>query len=222
MKPTKIRINKSSYSFEEIINNENIRVISFLYNIPRPIFPPVQRISKLNFVKSIDEKRSLKRTLNLINLLFCWVGLPLGPSYAISAIKANKKGIDFTEDVKLNLKKDDFEKGYVIIEKTEKIFEHPDKDTTYELKKCLKKLLKKNNIQFKNEIYVGLNIETSSSTHYIGLIDSDYGLKDELEKAIKKRFYSHVSFNYINLNEESEFNNKLIRQGLKLTAANKS
>ena len=47
---TKIRIDTAGYSFDAVKNDNNLKLIAFEYLIPRPLFPPVKRISELHSI----------------------------------------------------------------------------------------------------------------------------------------------------------------------------
>ena len=214
MNTVKIKINPSDFSFEEVKNDEEIRLIAFEYLIPRPVFPPVKRISKLYCVKGDLRPSALK--YNLPNFIFCWIGLPFGPVSAYAAFLKNKQGIDFTIDAKFNLKKEDFDNGFVTIEKLEEIFVHPDKSTLKELSKVLKKFAHTNGAFEMNPI-VGLNIESETPSYFIGIAEADFGKSNQILELIYKYFYKHTKFTIVSLDERSELLDKLKKQGEEIT-----
>jgi hypothetical protein len=206
----KVKINPSKYGFEQVKNDDSIRIVAFEYLIPRPIFPPVKRISKFYCVKGKTLPSRLK--YNLPNFLFCWLGLPFGPISALQAYKKNKKGIDFSKDVKPNLKSEDYAKGFVVIEKFEEAFVHPDKSTLKELTKALNKYTKKHGRLSLNPI-VGFNIQSDTSTYFIGLSTPDVKRADQILEVIYSFFYKHTKFKFISLDETGETADKLKEQG---------
>ncbi len=210
MKPVKIKLKPSAYSYQEVVEQDNIMFIGFEYLIPRPLFPPVKRVTKLYCVTPSDKPSAFR--FNLTNFLFCWFGMPFGPFSAYSAYVKNKRGIDFTSDVKANLNESDFSKGYVIIEKLEEAFIIPEKSTLKEVEKALKKHGKSNKPLNSNPI-LGYHIETDNPSYYIGLSSEDFLQKDLILESIYKTFYKHTSFHLVDLSSEDELTQKLINQG---------
>lgn len=211
----KIRI-PDNITFDEVVNDRHhgAKFVFFGYLIPRPIFSPIKRISKVYYLKPNENASQYSTKYNFITMLWGWWGLPFGPGATYSTIKSNKTGIDITNDVYDNLTKEDFEYKRVVIKKITSIFTHPDKSSIKELTKCFKKYSQSNS--FVQNPIVGYYIDTKEPRYFIGLDSSDMDKMDSLTKMIYKYFYSHSKFEFVALNDSDEFVEKLKTQGVEI------
>ena len=203
--------NARGIGYDEFINDNSIKVLTFLYIIPRPIIPPIRRVSKLYLVRKDEKPSSIAKRFNVFSILFGWLGFPFGPSYVYKAVVKNKSGIDMTIDFRANINKKDFEKGLMIYEKVEEIFINPDKDTLKELKKALKKYHRKE-IGLRGDCFFGLRIDVEEPIYFIGLSSKDYENSGLILKYIYKYFYSHVSFQIVDIESDLSIIDKLKEQ----------
>ncbi|AFD09418.1 hypothetical protein [Solitalea canadensis] len=201
--------------FEDIIDNKNkgARFVFFECIFPRPFFRPAVRISKIYYLQPGEMAVKFSRKYNVVNLLIGWWGLPFGPEYTYRAIKSNLEGIDITDDIYANITEESFQKKKVTITKIENIFMHPDKDSAKEMTKCFKKFIAQNGT-FKDIPIFALYTDTETPYFVIGLNTIDIGKAEELRKLIYKYFYKENRFDLIDINDETEFSEKLKKQGL--------
>jgi len=218
MKVISHRFVSRGIGLEELLSDPSIRVIGFEYLIPRPLFPPVKRISKLYIFRENENPSSKGKIYNFFNLLFCWVGLPFGPIYALMAVKKNNKGIDLSLDFKDNINELDFKFGRVVVERTNEIFIKPDKETKNELLKAFKKYTSDNG-ELNTSLLIGVRIDIENPQTYIGLNSNDIENKEMILKYIYKYFYSHVKFEVVDVTQKSDLIEKLIQQGEKIKIA---
>ena len=204
-------------SYDDILNERDngAKFVFFGYLIPRPIFPPVKKISKVYYLRPNENASQYAAKYNLVTLFWGWWGLPFGPVYTYSTIKNNKTGIDITDDIYDNLTKEDFEKKQVVIRKITNIFAHPDKSSKNELLKCFKQFAQSNS-GFKQNPIVGHYIDTKEPHYFIGLNSLDMDKVESLTKMIYKYFYKHTKFEFVDLNDTGELTDKLRNQGVEI------
>lgn len=204
-------------TFEQVMNCKNTggKFVVYQYLFPRPLFPPVKRISRIYYLNANESPNKYSFKYNLLTLLWGWWGLPFGPTYTYSVIKNNKLGSDFTEDVIENLTKEDFSKNIITIKKISSIYIHPDKSTIKEFVKCFQSFNSKYS-KLQSNPFIGMYIDIETPYYVIGLSEKDYELKEELKKSLYKYFYNHIQFEFIKIDDLSEMNNKLLTQGLEI------
>jgi hypothetical protein len=191
------------------------KFIVYEYLFPRPIFPPIKRISRIYYLKPGEKLNKYAFKYNLITLTIGWWGLPFGPAYTFSTIRHNKLGTDFTEDVLENLLKEDYEKRVITIKKISSIFIHPDNATLKEFSKSFK-LYVENNFKLERNPFVGEYIATENPYYIIGLSDKDFENREEIKKILHKYFYTHTRFEFIKLADQNEISVKLLSQGVEI------
>ncbi|MNS82895.1 hypothetical protein D3C72_1166540 [compost metagenome] len=79
--------------------------------------------------------------------------------------------------------------------------------------KCFKKFIAQNGT-FKDIPIFALYTDTETPYFVIGLNTIDIGKAEELRKLIYKYFYKENRFDLIDINDETEFSEKLKKQGL--------
>lgn len=203
-------------TFEQVMECRKTggKFVVYEYLFPRPIFPPVKRISRIYYIDSKEKANKYSFKYNLMTLIWGWWGLPFGPSYTYSVVKHNKTGTDFTDDVLENLTKEDFSKGLITIRKISSIFIHPDKSSLKEFTKSFKSFCEKNT--FESNPFVGEYIDTEKPYYIIGLSDNDFKKKEEIKKYLYKYFYTHTHFEFIKTSDTSEISEKLLVQGIEI------
>lgn len=211
--------NLNDHSFEALLaSRENGgRFVVYEYLIPRPFFAPVKLISDVYYLAPGESSSKYAFRYNLINLFWGWWGLPFGPSYTYTAIRKNKSGIDFTDDVFDNLTHADFEDRMVIIKKLHSVFIHPDKAVLKEMAKGFKRFSSKVSALASIPV-VGKFIDTENPYYVIGLSDNDYEKKDEIEQCLRKYFYAHTRFEFVKISAKDELTEKLMKQGIQINA----
>lgn len=218
MKDTILKIEiPNDVTFEQIMECRKTggKFIVYQYLFPRPIFPPIKRISKIYYLNSNENTNKYSFKYNLATLIWGWWGLPFGPSYTYAVIKHNRTGTDFTEDVLDNLTKQDFEKRVVIIKKISSVFIHPDKSTLKDFVKSFKTYTE-NHSMLESNPFIGEFIDTEKPYYVIGLSNKDYEKREDIKKSLYKYFYSHTPFEFIKTSDPSEKNQKLLTQGIEI------
>lgn len=217
MKEVKFRIvTPIPMSYEQLVTSceQGARLVAYIYLIPRPIFPPIQRLSHIFLVRPHEITTHAKK-YNLINLLWGWWGLPFGPMFMYSAIKQNRTGIDFTEDVLVNLDEESFANGIVVIMKPGSIFIHPDKATLKVFTKGFK-YFSANFEGLEHRPIIGKFIDTEDPYYVIGLSDIDYDKSPNLKKSMYEYFYSHIVIEFRRIEDSAEMSLKLKKQGIEM------
>lgn len=208
--------------YEELSSKiqEGGRFIAYRYIVSRPLFYPVNRISKLFFIEKNEKASKYAWSYNVLNFLLGIWGLPFGPAVMIKSIFINLKGgIDLTEDVLVNLTKEAFDKKEIEMLRPGNMFVAPTKSNLKELGKVTRELRSKNIV--KGEIVVGYFIDTkeNESPYYALGFSNDLEAVDlqKIRNEIRKRFYKHVKFEFFSLDEENnEFVQRLKKEGVKL------
>jgi hypothetical protein len=203
-------------TFEQLVSSceKGSKLVAYLFLIPRPIFPPIQRVSKI-FLVNPDEHTTHSIKYNLINLIWGWWGLPFGPVFTYTAIKQNRTGIDFTEDVLANLDKENFAKRMVAIKKAGTLYIYPDNGTLKVFKKGFEYYKEHFGILERKPI-IGKFIDTEEPYYVIGLSDVDYVKMENIKKSMYEFFYSHFVIECINIDDNAELSSKLKKQGLEI------
>lgn len=208
------------YSFEEVMlaKSQGGSFVTYQWIIPRPIFYPVRRLSKVYFIPKGMNKSKYASKFNLISLIIGWWGLPYGPFAVYNSVTLNNNGgIDVTEDVYLNLDKTGYSRGRFELIKSVTKFVALQKSEQRELSKVFKALLESNVL--KHEPVVGLYIDCEQGIEpytIIGFNENIQNKTDLIHKAIRKRFRSHYTYELIELREDSHLAKELSKQGFKL------
>jgi hypothetical protein len=204
-------------SFDEIIKSqeEGGRFVFFYTLFPLPWFQPVKRMSKIYYLKPNETALKYARKFNVFNRIWGWWGIPFGPSACYKAIKNNKTGNDISADIFENLTENDFKKRIVSIIKINDIFSTIDKSIIKELKKSFELYSNQGGYLTERPI-VGYYIDTEKPHYIIGINKNDLQNNEEILTAIRKYFYKHTQFKFVDINEENEIAQKLKTQGHKI------
>ncbi|MBT3800627.1 MAG: hypothetical protein HOG05_05705 [Bacteroidetes bacterium] len=195
--------------------------IAYKYIISIPIFPPVQRFSKLYLIKSFENKSMYCTGSNIINLLLGLWGLPFGPYYMLSAIRMNSKGgVDFTEDVLHNLKEEDLKNGFVDLAKPYRIFTHPGKSSLQSFTKCFYKIEEQLVLSHRPVIGYFIDTEKDERPYYIIAFNQDINQEiiDTIKAEIYKKFVKTMKVEIISLsNGEFIHTERLLNEGIEIS-----
>lgn len=199
------------------------RFIVYPYNISL-VAIMLNNLSPAIFVPAGEDERTYRRKYILLCAFFGWWSVQ-GILKTITNIHYNKKGgLDITEDVMLNLKEEDIAEGKVCIQHTNMLFDPPSKDDLNIFRKALKG---HSGAQPFNDQYY---IQECVVARYLNTGDDDdntfvVGLKlkgsfehniDAVEKDLYKKFFKHVTFEFLNLEENSDIAQKLRKQGVQI------
>lgn len=218
MTETLLKLEKpEDLTFERIpeIVSRGGKFVVYEYLFPRPLFAPVKRISRVYFLNPGEDAGKYAFRYNLATLLLGWWGLPFGPYYTLLTLKLNKTGVDLTDDVLANLTASDFEQGRINLKKLSTAILPPDKSSIKAFTKCFKSFHEKNTPLASNP-FVGNYIDTEHPYFIIGLSGHDTVQTEQLKKALYKHFYTHVTFEFIQLNEGGELAEQLKLQGVEI------
>lgn len=214
----KLKINKD-LTLEELkqeVENGS-RFVVFQYCISILFAITLRRFSPAILVNKDTSISKFKNKYNLISSLFGWWGFPWGPYYTIKSFKINRKGgVDFTEDVMLNITKESLNQREVELKITNQIFTKPSKSY---IKTFQKAFLKEFETDLKiKQLIVGLFINTKDGIepyYVIGLkVDGDYNkYLERIQEAIYTQFYKHTYFEFINLDLNENIHVVLEKQG---------
>ena len=190
------------------------KFIAYRYIISVPVFYPTKRISKLFFIKPGEKSSKYSTGYNLLSLLLGIWGLPFGPPNTVRAFILNLKGgIDFTEDVMVNLKDDTLVKKEVILEKPARFFLKPSKSNLNELKKVFR-MIKKLNI-ISEPVIAGFYINVAKDEKPYHVIGVSSELTDETIRIIRqelyKKFFKQTKFEVVSFQSNNYEHIEMLR-----------
>lgn len=202
------------YSFEQLMKEreQGSKFIFYSYLIPLPIFKPIRRISRIYYLKPKENPNKFSGRYNMATLMIGWWGLPFGPAYTFTTIKSNRTGTDITDDIFANLTPQDFSNRQVIIKKVSLLFQTPSKADFKDIIKSSNNYIKKGTV-LSVPATIGYYIDTKNPYYIIGLNKIDLPRKDLILLELHKKFYKHVKFEFIDIDDESELSTKLKKQG---------
>lgn len=209
-------------SLEEIQQKiENgARFVHFEYCVSVFIAVCLRRFSKAYFIQSEEELKTFSKKYNRITSIIGWWAFPWGIHYSIQAVQVNKKGgHDITGDILLNLNEESLKTKIVELKLVHTLFAKPTKNYLDGFRKTLAVDFDKHSSI--KEIYVGLfiNVEEHKQPHHVIGFRSrmDYEMTiDALEISLNKEFKSFVPFEFVDLEDEDDFTQRLKNQGVKL------
>ena len=178
-----------------------------------------RRYSPAILIKSSESINDYKKKYNKISYWLGWWAVPYGIGNTLACIKFNNNnGLDVTEDIMLNLNEESLQSGIVKLKTVYTIFAKPEGDELQMLQKAFKEKME-HNVQI-NELIVGyfLNADIDERPFYaVGIRTTGNFDKvhRQVEKAIRKIFFRQTDFQFVDLNEKTEFVEKLIEQGEK-------
>jgi len=180
-------------------------------------FVSLQRFSPAILIKRNNEIEKFKKKYNLINLIFGPWFIFKGPFLTYDAYKTNKNGgIDVTKDIMTNLTQEHLLNKEVEILEIHNIFSKVSKIDKKSIKKAVERI--DLNLVPLKKIYTGLfiNVEKYQAPHLVIGIelykDTDLNI-EHIRTSLYKIFYKHVEFEIININDKTEYGEKLIEQG---------
>lgn len=212
-------VSKEPSSLEELHFHieRGARFICYQYCISILFAVTLRRYSPAILVASDSDTEAICRKYNWLSLLFGWWGVPWGPIYTLRSLSLNKMGgIDFTEDILLNIDKDSLIKREVELKATSQLFCHPDRWNIKAYNKCLKPLLNEKHVK---SVVVGVFINTTAPIQTIGIETTSefYERYSEMaKKNLYREFNKHVVFQFLNIAEETEQNLALRKQGIRI------
>ncbi len=222
---TKIRLDKE-YTLNELEDtiNKGAKFIVYQYCISLIFAVTLRRFSPAILVSPNETEyiSNLKRKYNRISLIFGWWCFPWGPIRTVQSLKVNKKGgVDVTDDIMLNINDSSIKDGEVILQYTNQFFTIPAKADLNAFKKSILRDFERDyNIK---ELIVGLFINTEKNQApfftiglRLGNNDNHQNYIENLKKSLYKKFFKTTHFEFIDLSENNDFNDKLRTQGATL------
>ncbi len=209
-------------TIDELIEkiNNGARFIIYPYCISLFFAVTLKRFSKAYLIENHQLKTKYKRKYNNLSYLFGWWGIPWGVILTIEYSKLNNKGgLDVTDDIVANLTEENIKNKEVEISKIDKIFSPPENSVIKAIKKAIHKRL--SNDILINELYAGVYLNSDDEYEVCYFISystpTNFGTSiEEVRKAIKKEFIRSVHFEFFNLEEDNEINQKLKKQGVRI------
>jgi hypothetical protein len=214
----KIKIDKP-LTFEELqaeIKN-NSRFVVFQYCISIMFAVTLRRFSPAILISPNSSISKYKRRYDFITILFGWWGFPWGPIHSMRSLNINRKGgLDVTNDIMLNISKDDLIRNEVDLKLTNELFCKPDKWDAKSFKIAIHK-----DFEFDyniKQLVIGLfvNTEKGIAPHYTIGLKVDKNFEDYIElvkRSLYTEFSKHTCFEFVDLNEDNEIFRKLEIQG---------
>jgi len=209
----------SNLTIDELKNkiDNGSKFIIFQYCISVFFAVTLKRFSPAILIEPNEKLSKYYKRYNTISLFFGWWGLPWGPIYTVKYVNLNSKGgIDYTEDIMLNITEESIKLNEVELKVTNGLFCKPRKWDTIAFKKALKKEFERDyNVK---KLFVGLFINTEdgvSPFYTIGLkVERNYeNYLEPLKTALSKQFASHTTFEFVNIGEDEKISDLLEKQG---------
>lgn len=145
---------------------------------------------------------------------------PVGIINTIEYVQLNNQGgLDVTEDILLNIDEQSLVNKEVEMKKISTIFKISEKSEVVSIKKAVNKKL--NPYVPISELYAGyfVNVDRNEAPFFVIAYRTTYDFDlsaVEVKKAIYSQFLKHLHFEFLNLSEDSEVSQKLIKQGIKI------
>lgn len=212
--------NHNQYSFEEVMKAKDNggSFVTYQWIIPLPLIYPIKRLSKVYFIPSGQKKSAHALSFNIVSSIIGWWGFPWGPTAVYRAISINRSGgVDVTADVYLNLTEEGYAQGKFKLEKSAIHFAEPANSELKELRKVFQGFIDR--YELKKMPIVGLYLQdkaNSKSPTIIGFHEDISNRKEEISKAIYKRFFKHYQFELIHLENPPNDYIELENQGVQL------
>jgi hypothetical protein len=200
--------------------NQGARFVVFQYCISLFFVISLRRFSKAYFVDRFNAADKYAKKYNILSLVFGWWGIPWGPVYTIKSIRLNKKGgIDVTDDIMLNIDEHSLKSCEIELKVTNQLFMKPDK---WDQKAFNKALLKKFERDFNvRTLVAGVFINTEDDedpffTLGYKLENNNEGFIENLLEALHTQFRKYTRFEFVDLKQDNEVGELLVKQGLVL------
>lgn len=208
-----------NYSRTEIVKQveSGARFIIYQYCISLFFAITLRRLSPAFLVLPGEPANKYKARYNLLSLLFGSWCIPWGPVYTFrSVILNNRGGIDYTDDILLNLTEEGLLVGEIEILKTEQIFCKPGKMDIRAFKKALLPVFERDLNMVKLIAAVFINTEDGNEPYFtLGILaKKDFETVCDLtRKALFKKFFKDTPFEFIDLSTEDKVCCLLEKQG---------
>jgi len=196
---------------ESGLDSASMKFIVFEYIIPRPIFQPIRRISKIHIFRKDEAPRRYGIKYSLLNIVTCMFGLPFGPIGMLSANKKNKTGIEISDDLRSRITLKDIQRGYVEINVYEGEFSSISKEIVLTFQKLI-----------ENQGYIlashYLAYVKYKRKHYFYLINTNNSeLKtDQIQAEFKNLFDRNSRLEIIENGVNNKLYKRIIEDGFKL------
>jgi hypothetical protein len=218
--PPKIKIRLAKeYSGAQInkLTESGARFIIYQYCISLFFAITLRRFSPAFLILPGEPANKYKGRYNLISLLFGWWGIPWGPVYTFRSVMLNNKGgIDYTDDILLNLTEEGLLAGEIEILQTEQIFCKPGKMDIRAFKKALLPVFERDLNMVKLIAAVFINTEDGYEPYFtLGILaKKDFETVCDLSrKALLKQFYKDTPFEFVDLSTGDKVCCLLEKQG---------
>jgi len=217
--------NPNNYSYAEIVERAKNggHFVVYQYTISL-LAITLRRLTSVHFIDKEEAKSKYASTANIISAILGWWAIPFGPVRTIQSFALNKKGgVVVTQDILLNLKEEDFNKGIVIIEEIYSPFHTLNKTEEKYLRKSLEKFMELS--PGLREAYFALYVNVPDGVEpyfVIGLPEDFLGTERifyedqvrELKKILHKYFQKNATFEFISLKPGDTLSERLIEMGL--------
>ena len=200
---------------------QGAKFVAYQYIISVPVFRPVKRISKLFFIKPGEKSSRYATGYNFLSFLLGIWGLPFGPPTLVKILLLNMKGgIDFTEEVMVNLKADTLLTKEINLEKPARFFEPPTKSNLKELEKVFREV--KKHIIIEEPVVAGFYINTAPDETPYHVLGISSELTEEniqvIRRELGRKFYKHIRFEIVSLlSPDYEHIERLKNEGVRLS-----
>ena len=220
MKTAKIKLQlQKNYSLEEIkqLVDKGAKFIIFQYSISVFLAVILRRLSPAIFIIPGDPINKYKRKYNLLSSIFGWWGLPWGPIRTIQCLRFNNNGgIDYTDEIMLNITARGIVEREVEMLKTNLLFSKPDKWDIKSFKKALLRDFERDYSIKKIIVALFINVEEGTRPYFTIGIRTDKDLNSyipRLKESLLKQFFKSTYFEFIDLNRDDKISRLLEVQG---------
>lgn len=179
------------------------------------------RLSPAFFVFSDESHKKHRNKYNLITAIFGWWGIPWGIKLSLKAMKLNNQGgLDVTEDIMPNLKKEHLENGIIDLVEMNLIFSKPDYWDLKAYEKVLNRDIGRDLSVLKIVAAVHLNTGEHDVERTIGIeVKSDFdGFVEKMKTALWREFRKGTPFLFIDLSKKTKISELLQKQGTTLVS----
>lgn len=200
---------------KSLIIDKNAKFLIFRYRIGLITYSII-KITNPILIKNEEENRHFKTKYNFLAILGLFE-IFKGPFNIYYDIKSNtKETLDYTKDILHNIDYYNYKTGEITIKEAYILFDKLSKSDKKELIKSLAIYSEKNNSISKIFAAKYINVSNQNSPVYtigIELKDENVKVEKELLRFIHKRFYKHLTFNFIYKNKDPFLFQRIEEQG---------
>lgn len=205
---SQLKIDLDNASIDDLLSSH--RFISFLYLIPRPIFPPVRRMSRIYVIPKSTASNHLGLKYSIYNAIICWFGLPFSPIDMLSFNKLNRNGVDISSDIESRICLVDIKNGFIELPVYTGTFTQPSNPIVEEFK-----LILKDAAAVSSKTILGYVKHSGKHNFYLGVTVQSNAteLSEPILDLFNKKFDGRSILQVVNLSVKGELQERLTLEG---------